>query len=335
MSVDAPQGCQRATAADGGAAPRSRDVPDNVLEWRSAARASATGQLDLAGGNVPDSGPLSGRGVWSYVAFRFAVGCSGLGWQGGKPGADLVSLGNLQRLTEPEGFLPGLACLLVAAKRTQRIAKIPQRLRLAAAVAELSVQGQGLLLVVERLRVASQPLIDDAEVVVGVDLAWPVPGPVGKRQGGLVGQHLVGPVVVDLEEAVQRAGQVGGEACWEGGNQGGGLADRGEQVGPFGLQPVQRRSGVSKAQAVAGPGGVGSGQPLVAGAQQLQGVPGGGGVEPEQPLERGQPLVFGMLLVGVQADQVVELVAARMWALQQLRVDQPLHQRLGGRLGLV
>src|SRR6266498_2533475 len=209
MSVDAPQGCQRATAADGGAAPRSRDVPDNVLEWRSAARASATGQLDLAGGNVPDSGPLSGRGVWSYVAFRFAVGCSGLGWKGGKPGADLVSLGNLQRLTEPEGFLPGLACLLVAAKRTQRIAKIPQRLRLAAAVAELSVQGQGLLLVVERLRVASQPLVDDAEVVQAGGLAAAVAELSVQGQGLLlvVERLRVAPQQpVDDAEVVQAGG---------------------------------------------------------------------------------------------------------------------------------
>ncbi len=38
------------------------------------------------------------------------------------------------------------------------------------------------------------------------------------------------------------------------------------------------------------------------------------------------------MLAGVQADQVVELVAARPRGFQQLRVDQPLQQRLAGRL---
>jgi hypothetical protein len=41
------------------------------------------------------------------------------------------------------------------------------------------------------------------------------------------------------------------------------------------------------------------------------------------------------VVAGVQAHQVVELVAARLRTLQQLRVDQPLQQGLAGRLALL
>src|SRR5512132_62038 len=65
--------------------------------------------------------------------------------EGGEPAADLVCLGDLQRLTELKGLLPDLACLPVAASPMQRITKTPQRLGLAPAVAELPVDGESQL----------------------------------------------------------------------------------------------------------------------------------------------------------------------------------------------
>jgi hypothetical protein len=46
-------------------------------------------------------------------------------------------LGDLQRLAELKGLLPGLTCLLVAAEPEESITKVLQRLGLAPAVAEL------------------------------------------------------------------------------------------------------------------------------------------------------------------------------------------------------
>jgi hypothetical protein len=52
----------------------------------------------------------------------------------------------------------------VAAEPEERITKVLQRLGLAPAVAELPKEAEGLMMVVDRLRVAPQALKDDAEV---------------------------------------------------------------------------------------------------------------------------------------------------------------------------
>jgi hypothetical protein len=57
------------------------------------------------------------------------VGClpsgSRLGcWQLGEPGTDVSGLGDLQRLAELKGLLPGLTCLLVATEPEESITKI-------------------------------------------------------------------------------------------------------------------------------------------------------------------------------------------------------------------
>jgi hypothetical protein len=68
-------------------------------------------------------------------------------------------------------------------------------------------------------------------------------------------------------------------------------------------------------------------------------VPGGRDVQAERPAEGGGPLrlgvALGRLLPRVQAEQVVEAVAARRGRLQELGVDQPFQRPLGGLLGLV
>lgn len=100
-----------------------------------------------------------GREIWSRSGWlssrRRRVGFVASSRQACKTVADLVSLGDLQCLARPECLLPDLACLLVAAKPTQRIARIPQHLGLVVAVVDLPEPGEGLLVVVERLRVAS------------------------------------------------------------------------------------------------------------------------------------------------------------------------------------
>jgi hypothetical protein len=68
-------------------------------------------------------------------------------------------------------------------------------------------------------------------------------------------------------------------------------------------------------------------------------LPGGGGVVAEQPDEGIVPLgirvLLGGVVAGMQADEVVELVTAWAWGLQQVDVDQPLQHGQGGGLGLV
>jgi len=131
--------------------------------------------------------------------------------QDSESSAYLVRLRDLQRFAEPQGPLPGHPRLLIAANRAQGIAKVPERLGLAmavaqfpedgeafmqagerflgspelpvhhakafeagglvAAVAQLPEDGQAVLLAGDRLRIPLQPLIDDAEAVQAVGLA--------------------------------------------------------------------------------------------------------------------------------------------------------------------
>src|SRR5712691_8601996 len=91
--------------------------------------------------------------------------------QGGKPVSDLIRLRDLQCLTDRQGLSPARFCLRVAAGRPQRIAKIPQRLDLTVAVAQLPADGEAVLEAGDRLLVAPQPLVDDAEVVQADGLA--------------------------------------------------------------------------------------------------------------------------------------------------------------------
>ena len=72
-------------------------------------------------------------------------------WQLGEPGTDVSGLGDLQRLAELNGLLPGVTCLLVAAEPEESITKILQRLGLAPAVAKLPKEAEGLMMVVDRL----------------------------------------------------------------------------------------------------------------------------------------------------------------------------------------
>jgi hypothetical protein len=214
-------------------------------------------------------------------------------------------------------------------------AQVGEARGLALPVAQLPEAGQALVQGVERLRIPSQPGVGAGEVAV----ALPVPAAGGELQHGLVGPDAVLPVAVPLEEPEQRPGELGGQLGRDRGRRHGDLADRRQQVRPLRLEPGQRRRRVRELETVAGPARVGAGQPVVGGPQQRQRVPGGGGVVAEQAGERREPLGFGMpaggVLAGVQAHQVVELVAARSGRLQQPRVDQALEQPLGDRLWLV
>ena len=89
----------------------------------------------------------------------------------GEPVSDLIRLRDLQCLADRQGLSPARFCLRVAAGRPQRIAKIPQRLGLPVAVAQLPADGEAALLAGDRLLVAPQALVDDAEVVQAVGLA--------------------------------------------------------------------------------------------------------------------------------------------------------------------
>src|SRR5437870_12046214 len=84
--------------------------------------------------------------------------------QGGEPVSDLIRLGDLQCLADRQGLSPARFCLRVAAGRPQRIAKIPQRLGLPVAVAQLPADSEAVLLADDRLLVAPQALVDGAEV---------------------------------------------------------------------------------------------------------------------------------------------------------------------------
>src|SRR5712691_10897142 len=129
--------------------------------------------------------------------------------QGGKPVSDLIRLGDLQGLADRQGLSPARFCLRVAAGRPQRIAKIPQRLDLPVALAQLPADGAAVLLAGGRLLEAPQPLVDDAEVVQADGLIVAVPQlPEDGEAVLLAGDRLlVAPQpLVDDTEAVQAEG---------------------------------------------------------------------------------------------------------------------------------
>src|SRR4029453_17894773 len=94
------------------------------------------------------SSPTSNHATWrkwlgatvGYLPSGCRLGC----WQLGKPGTDVSGLGDLQRFAELKGLLPGLTCLLMAAKPDESITKIPQRLGLAPGARQLFKKAEGV-----------------------------------------------------------------------------------------------------------------------------------------------------------------------------------------------
>src|ERR1700730_10475404 len=109
----------------------------------------------------------TGRNPWASD-IRELQSVGNLGWQDGEAVSDLIRLRDLQCLADRQGLSPARLCLRVAAGRPQRIAKIPQRLGLPVAVAQLPEDGEAVLQEGDRLLVTPQPLVDAAEVVQGI-----------------------------------------------------------------------------------------------------------------------------------------------------------------------
>jgi hypothetical protein len=93
-----------------------------------------------------------------------------LGWQGGEAVSDLVCLRDLQRLADRQGLLPGCPCRQVAPNRSQGVAKIPERLGLAMAVAQLPEESEAVLMANDGLRISLLPPVDGSEVAQAVGL---------------------------------------------------------------------------------------------------------------------------------------------------------------------
>ncbi len=74
-----------------------------------------------------------------------ACGLGCLRLQAGEPGAQLIGLGEMQRLTDGQGLLPGRLGMLRSVGCPQDVTEIPKRFGLAMAVVQLAAEGEAFL----------------------------------------------------------------------------------------------------------------------------------------------------------------------------------------------
>ncbi len=129
--------------------------------------AGAAGRTDPARADVPDNSSLSRQHyIRCLGCLRFGL----LGWQGDEPTADLICLGDLQRLTKLQGLLPRRLGLPVLGDGSQGLGEVPERFDLTMAVAQLAAQGEALAQAGDRLRELPELSEGGAEALQDVSL---------------------------------------------------------------------------------------------------------------------------------------------------------------------